>query len=818
VPKTAEVVTIKDIDYALVAKGHSPMYVMHKYWARKPHNVVREYIKNYSKKDEVVLDPFVGSGVTAIEAVKLGRKAIGIDLNPMSIFISRMTGKPADLKAIADAFSKISEKCEKEIESYYKTDCSKCGEDARVLASVWDRIENRPTEIRYYCPRCKKKLHKKPSTADLSALQKLNKQPIRTWYPKDEFPDGITFAQGKREAGPHFHDLFTKRNLRALSLLWKSIKELSPGPTHEFMSFAFTSMSHLASKMTPTRPSRPFSSFWAINSYWVPPSYMESNVWMLFESAVNGRQGLVSAKEDSNRTITKWKEAKRFEDFQDEANIFLKAYNTLELQEIIPDNSVDYVFTDPPYGGSVPYAELCTMWALWKGFKTNYDDEITINDEKNFEYYHKMLQAAFRQVYKVLKSGKYLTVTFHSTDIKVWNSIINAVVLGGFDLEKIVYQPPARASAKGLLVPYGSAVGDYYIRFRKPEHATQTDRSDVTEEQYEKAVIGAAKKILAERGEPTAYTYILNGIIVELKKAGALLAGRRNPNQVMKDHEGKDFILVDEKDKETGKVLGKKWWFTDPASIPYLDQIPLSDRLETAVVGVLHRNVKVSFDEVLQEIFIKFPNALTPETHKVSDLLEEYANQTKDGKWAFKPIVHTRESEHSRMIYILATLGRKARYSIAIGTREQGEIYEGKKLSSLMLGSLLDLSYVSQASADRIRQIDLIWFDKKGIQAVFEVENTTAITEAIVRGSNLPSGPIKRFIVLPEEREKLLHRKLQEPMLAERMQKECWDFIYYRDLKRYNDEVKKVALADLSEITTKPRLRGAQLGLSFGEE
>ena len=794
------------------------MYVMHKYWARKPHNVVREYIKNYSKKGEVVLDPFVGSGVTAIEAVKLGRKAIGIDLNPMSIFISRMTGKPADIKAIAEAFTKISARCEKEIESYYKTDCSKCGESGKILASVWDRIEDQPTEIRYYCTRCKKKLRKKPSTSDLSALRKLNKQPIHTWYPKDEFPNGITFAQGRREAGPHFYDLFTKRNLRALSLLWESIQELSHVPTRELMSFAFTSMSHLASKMTPTRPSRPFSSFWAINSYWVPPSYMESNVWMLFESAVNGRQGLVSAKQDSNRTVTKWKEAKRFGDLQDEANIFLKAHNTLELQEIIPDDSVDYVFTDPPYGGSVPYAELCTMWALWKGFKTNYDDEITINDEKNFEYYHKMLQAAFRQVYKVLKSGKYLTVTFHSTDIKVWNSIINAVVLSGFDLEKIVYQPPARASAKGLLVPYGSAVGDYYIRFRKPEHVTQANVSDVTEEQYEKAVIGAAKKILAERGEPTAYTYILNGIIVELKKAGALLSGRRNPNQVMKDHEGKDFILVDEKDKETGKVLGKKWWFTDPASIPYLDQIPLSDRLETAVVGVLHRKLKVSFDDVLQEIFITFPNALTPETHKVSDLLEEYATQTKDGKWALKPIVHARESEHNRIIFILATLGRKARYSIAIGTREQGEIYDGKKLSSLMTSPPLDLSSIPQANADRIRQIDLIWFDKKGIKAVFEVENTTAITEAIVRGSNLPSGPIKRFIVLPEEREKLLHRKLQEPMLADRMKKESWDFIYYRDLKRFHDEAKKVALADLSEITTQPRVRGAQLGFSFDKE
>lgn len=79
----------KQINYAIVAKAHTQMYLMHKWWARKPYNVVAEYIKNYTRKGDIVLDPFCGSGVTAIESLKLERKVVTIDLDPIATFITK---------------------------------------------------------------------------------------------------------------------------------------------------------------------------------------------------------------------------------------------------------------------------------------------------------------------------------------------------------------------------------------------------------------------------------------------------------------------------------------------------------------------------------------------------------------------------------------------------------------------------------------------------------------------------------------------------------------------------------------------------------
>lgn len=315
---------MKHIDHALVAKGHPPMYVMHKYWARKPHNVVNEYIKHYSEEGDVVLDPFCGSGVTAIEALKLNRKAIAVDLNPIATFITKITADSVDINEIEKNFKRIKEKCETLITELYKTKCKKCNKTSIIITSVWDREKNVLDEIRYYCNNCKKKQSKKPDKKDLNLIKKIRKNGNPYWYPKEEFPKGITFDQGRREAGPHFYDLFTDRNLYCVSLLWHEIKKIKDSKVREMMSFAFTSMLHLASKMTPDRPSRPYSSFWALNSYWVPPKFMESNVWALFENAVIGRQGIVKGKLNSNSQIKEYEEASSFKDL-DNKNILIEA-------------------------------------------------------------------------------------------------------------------------------------------------------------------------------------------------------------------------------------------------------------------------------------------------------------------------------------------------------------------------------------------------------------------------------------------------------------------------------------------------------------
>ena len=74
------------INYALVETSRPPVYTAMKYWGKKPHNIWQEYIDKFVPQNGVILDPFCGSAMSAIEAIRTNKKAICFDINPLSSF------------------------------------------------------------------------------------------------------------------------------------------------------------------------------------------------------------------------------------------------------------------------------------------------------------------------------------------------------------------------------------------------------------------------------------------------------------------------------------------------------------------------------------------------------------------------------------------------------------------------------------------------------------------------------------------------------------------------------------------------------------
>ncbi len=170
-----------------------------------------------------------------------------------------------------------------------------------------------------------------------------------------------------------------------------------------------------------------------------------------------------------------------------------------------------------------------------------------------------MLFEAFKEIFRVLKSDHYMTLTFHNADVGVYNSVVRSIIFAGFELEKIIFEPPAHPSTKAMLAPYGSAEGDYYMRFRKPvgEKKIFTEK-EVDKLRFEKVVIEAVKTIVAERGEPVSYSDILKRIYIELDKAGYLTVAKTQDIQdILEKHKGEEFSFV----------KGEGWWFKDPEKI-----------------------------------------------------------------------------------------------------------------------------------------------------------------------------------------------------------------------------------------------------------
>ncbi len=800
--------------------AHTSMYLWHKYWSRKTWNVVGEYIKTYCPEGGIVFDPFAGSGITAMEALKNGRRIIVCDLIPIATEITRLTIKPVNGIHLYEAFKRVEEKVKARIESLYLTRCRQCGSEVVFDCAIWKGEEC--LEIHYQsCPRCGDRQEKdcKLGPYDKDLLKKIKKQKIKEWYPSNPFyyPDGRPFK--KKERYESVDELFTKRNLQALAWLMEAIEEDPKKELRDFLKIAFSSMVHLCTKMVPAIKPTPgshqtaFSSTWTQHSYWYASRHMEQNVWNKFNSAINGHQGILKAKKESNEIFKDVKIASSFKQvLSGRADVYIYNGSCFDLMKKMPEESVDYIFTDPPYDASIQFGELSYMWVSWLRMNTDYIKKILANEiirnehqHKDFTVYHSLLSSGFQQMFRVLKPQHYLTVTFHNPTFKVRNATIRAGVFAGFEFEKIHHQPLGQVSAKAMLQPFGSAQGDFYLRFNKLKTAVSKPE-EIDEVRFENIVVETTIGLLAERAEPTPYTIIINYIDPVLAKHGFFgsLHTGLDINTVLKKHLNKEFVLLPAK---VGKAEGKLWWFRDTSIVPRLNEIPLTERVEQTVYRKLRQMGRVTFTEMWDAVSTEFPNSLTSDSTSIKDALSIYARPISGGYWLLKPEIQQRVNQHSEILAILATIGKKRGHDIWIGKREQRErdsglVAKGKTLEEYMTVEQLKVDNASNQSV--IENIDLIWIKGKEIKAIFEVESTTTMTSALMRGSNVDAR-VDKFMVLPEEREGQLRRKLTSPLFKDHFENENWQLIYFDTLRNaYTKQKARIDIYSLTNEKTNP--------------
>ena len=418
-------------------KIYSTIYAMHKYWAKKPHNLINEYIQKYSKKNDIVLDPFSGSGISLIESYNSKRKGVGIDINPTAFAITKGILTPVDIEKFENEFSKIEKECKEKINSFYKIRRN----NKTYVGTHYVWINGKLDEVRYKNGRMVKL---KPTLSDTRLAKSFTYAKIKKFYPKYKLLENPRINANSKS---RICDLFTPRNTTALAILLDKINKIQDKNIREIFRLCFSSMLGQTSKMvfvinnTITENGKKKLATRKIGSwiigYWVPNEHFELNVWNSF---VTRYEKILLAKKIQQEKFGKPEFATNFRSLK-KADILLINKSAIQGLKKIPSNSIDYIITDPPHGDRIPYLELSQMWNSWLKNKVNYKNEIIISNaksrNKNIENYLKLLEDTVSEMVRVLKPNKRLTFIFNTHSERTWQEIFDFTKKIGLKIDDI---------------------------------------------------------------------------------------------------------------------------------------------------------------------------------------------------------------------------------------------------------------------------------------------------------------------------------------------------------------------------------------------
>lgn len=495
---------------------NDPVYSAHMYHTKVPHKAIMRYILHYTSPGDIVFDGFSGSGMTGLAAHlcssenairELGyqvdsqgsvfarqeetgelnkismvgeRKAILNDLSPVATLIASGYNSPINIEQFRASALSILEKIKTRLAWIYQTthtdgqtgtinytvwsevySCPQCSgevvfwdqavqrESEAVLAEftcrhcgtiltkksvekIFEKSFNtlsqetqivqklKPVLINYSLAGSKQRFEKVPDEADLETIEKVKDLPNNGFIPTNAIIDG-------KEIG----------RLKLLSM--KTIDQLMC-PRANIVLGAFLAECHHDAKLKLLITSSILNLSWMYRwrangkggttsgTYYICATPQENNAFNQLEGKL---KSLLAGMKDSPRNVVSCGDSSSLS---------------------IDDNSIDYIFLDPPFGANLMYSELSYLWESWLQLWTNNRPEAIENKKqgKGADEYRHLMTKCFAEAYRILKPGRWITIEFSNTSALIWNSIQTAIKEVGFVIANVAALDKKQMSFKAV--------------------------------------------------------------------------------------------------------------------------------------------------------------------------------------------------------------------------------------------------------------------------------------------------------------------------------------------------------------------------------
>lgn len=278
---------------------------------------------------------------------------------------------------------------------------------------------------------------KLPDAEDLERIKKIEQLGVPSGMPTIELPDCQMTRVGRmRTTRTKFvHHMYLPRPAQVLAFLWSRANEEPDLRIRNLLKFWLDSHFANLSILNRFRPEVSFPYNPLTGVFYVPSLVAEADPFTAYK---NKLKRLAAAFQNEHATAG--------------ASVISTGSATAIS---LPDNSVDYVFTDPPFGENIYYADLNILVESWHGVFTDVKSEAIMDRvrEKGLIDYQHLMRASFAEYFRVLKPGRWMTVVFSNSRAAVWNAIQLSLQQAGFVVAEVTALDKQQGSFKQVTSP-----------------------------------------------------------------------------------------------------------------------------------------------------------------------------------------------------------------------------------------------------------------------------------------------------------------------------------------------------------------------------